>query len=363
MASYTIHDEPDLVEKVTGVSSIGEYRSVSRDIEALRYNSDTDPRHRALFEKALEWFDYDINEESDKLESRMYPQVKAFTYLIALYVRKKREQSGLPLKRYLLPHLKSNVKGGPTTRKRHDMVLRWLDPDPLSVPDGDRDTGVLEERDAFMEWMRVNDTTSHPATTAGSSQSAMGGYYNMNSKERNEDAIRERFWRCSGIIECKAQYNQNQRVRDYGQLGSGNSEVTEPVRAYVDPIPFKIQGGIFGRRTRCHKVWLTKSTGDSKGNKDNDVFVFKESWTELDDDPKKPSNMNTEFLPNEVRIFQEIKRRRGESKSQSIEYGLLTLEAGDYVRIIDDGSSDSGKFSTIARYCGDLDIVNMSYNV
>ncbi|KAJ1950353.1 hypothetical protein IWQ62_006581, partial [Dispira parvispora] len=133
----------------------------------------------------------------------------------------------------------------------------------------------------------------------------------------------------------------------------------ETVRAYVDPIPFKIQGGLFGRRTRCHKVWLTKGgvgDGDSKGNKDNDVFVLKESWTELDDDPKKAINMNTDTLPDEVRIFQEIMRRRGEAKSQSIEYGLLTLEAGDYVRIVDDGSSDSGKFSTIARYCGDLDI-------
>ncbi|KAJ1962428.1 hypothetical protein IWQ62_003532 [Dispira parvispora] len=431
MESYTIHDEPDLVEKVTGVSSIGEYKSVARDIEALRHNSDTDPRHRALFEKALEWFDSDINEESDKLESRIYPQVKVFIYLTALYVRKKREQSNLPLKRYLLPHSKSNEKGDPTTTKRHDMVLRWLDPEPLSVPDGDRDTGVLEECDAFMESIRANNSTSHPATTAGSSQSAMGGYYNMNSKERNEDAIRERFWRFSGIIECKAQYNQNQEVQGYGQLGwyvysalnalfernnpwgwiitgtivrfvffthdaavssklidmkyqegrqlfidnfirlclcspyragfdlskrwlpdegkwevdcfnSGDLEETEPVRAYVDSIPFKSHGGIFGRRTRCHKTWLTKGTGDSKGNKDNDVFVLKESWTELNDDPKKPTNMNTESLPKE---------------------GLPTLEAGGSVRIVDDDSPDSGQFSTVARYCGELKLGNMGCNI
>ncbi|KAJ1960319.1 hypothetical protein IWQ62_004275 [Dispira parvispora] len=454
MASYTIHDEPDLVEKVTGVSSIGEYKSVARDIEVLHHNSDSHPRHRGLFEKAREWFGSDTNIQRGKRENRMYPQVKAFIYLIALYVREKREQSNLPLKRYLLPHPKSNVKGDPTTRKRHDMVLRWLDPDPLSVPDGDRDKdmGVLEECDAFLKWVRANDSSSNPALTAGNSKTTKGRYSKLNSKERQEDAIRERFWRCFGIIECKAQYNQNQGVRDYGQLGwyvcsaleavferndiwgwiiagatvrfvffthgaavsselidmknkegrqlfidnfirlclcssyragfdpskrwladenkwevdcfnSGDAELTESVRAYVDPIPFKSHGGLFGRRTRCHKAWLTKATvdaGDSQDKNDTSVFVLKESWTELDDDPKKPINMNTESLPNEVRIFQEIERRRVKLESELIQYGLPTLVAGGSVRIVDDDSPDSGQFSTVTRYCGDLKIVTVN---
>ncbi|KAJ1967046.1 hypothetical protein IWQ62_002093 [Dispira parvispora] len=458
MISYMIRDEPDLVEKVTGVSSIGEYGSVARDIEVLRHNASSDPRHRELFEKAREWFDSDPNEESDKLETQMYPQVKAFMYLIALNVREKREQSSLPLKRYILPHPKSNVKGDPTTRKRHDMILRWLDPDLLSVPDGDRDTGVLEECDAFLKSVRVNDSTSHLTPTVGSSQAGRGRYSNVNSKERQEDAIRERFWRCFGVIECKAQYNQNHEVQDYGQLAwhassaldaafernnmwgwviagttvrfvffthdaavsskpidiqyqegrqlftdnfirlclcspyragfdlskrwlpdegkwevdcfnSGDLEEAEPVRAYVDPIPFKSHGGLFGRRTRCHKAWLAKGTvgagncEDSRVNQDTDVFVLKESWTELDAYPDERVRMNTESLPNEVRILHKIARYRGESESQSILYGLPKLKAGGSVRIADDSSTDSGQFGTVARYCGDLDIVNKSYNV
>ncbi|KAJ1967047.1 hypothetical protein IWQ62_002094 [Dispira parvispora] len=460
MTSYMFRDEPDLVEKVTGVSSIGEYGSITRDIEALRHNTDSNPRHRELFEKAREWFDSATNIRSCKPESRMYPQVMAFIYLIALYVREKRQQSSLPLKRYILPHPKSNVKGDPTTRKRHDMILRWLDPDLLSVSvsDGDRDTGVLEECDAFLKSVRVNDSTSHLAPTVGSSQTGRGRYSNMNSKERQEDAIRERFWRCFGVIECNAQYNQNHEVQDYGQLGwyvssaldaafernnmwgwviagttvhfvffthgaailselidmqyqegrqlftdnfirlcvcspyragfdlskrwlpdegkwevdcfnSGDLEEAEPVRAYVDPIPFKIHGGLFGRRTRCHKAWLAQGTvvagdrEDSRVNLDTDVFVLKESWTELDAYPDERVGMNTESLPNEVRILHKIARYWGESESQSIAYGLPKLKAGGSVRIADDSSTDSGQFGTVARYCGDLDIVNKSYNV
>ncbi|KAJ1967048.1 hypothetical protein IWQ62_002095, partial [Dispira parvispora] len=152
-------------------------------------------------------------------------------------------------------------------------------------------------------------------------------------------------------------------------FNSGDPEVTKIVRAYVDPIAFKSHGGLFGRRTRCHKAWLAQDTvdagncEDSRGNQDTDVFVLKESWTEFDDDPTKPVKMNTKSLPNEVRIFREIERRRSESRSESIAYGLPTLVAGGSVRITNGGSSDSGQFSTVARYCGDLDIVNKSYNV
>ncbi|KAJ1655204.1 hypothetical protein IWQ61_005001, partial [Dispira simplex] len=216
-----IYDESDLVENVTGVSDIGEYSSVAEDIEMLWNSEDSDLRHRELFNKAREWFDLDTNAPSAKLESRMYPQLKAFIYLIALYVREKREQCNLSLERYLLPHPLSNVQGDPTTRKRHDIVLRWHDPDPLtdSDSDKDKDMGVIEECDAFLKWVRAKDGTSNPVFTAGNSQTAKGKHSSKDPKKRQEEAIRERFWRCFGVIECKAQYNKSQEVKDIGQLG------------------------------------------------------------------------------------------------------------------------------------------------
>ncbi|KAJ1658113.1 hypothetical protein IWQ61_002601 [Dispira simplex] len=411
-----IHDEPDLVKKVTGVSGTGEYSSVAEDIEALWYNDNSDLRRRELFNKAREWFDPDIDAPSGKLESRMYPQLKAFIYLIALYVGDKREQCNLPLQRYLLPHPLSNVQGDPTTRKRHDIVLRWYDPD--------KDMGVIEECDAFLN---------------GNSQTAKGKHSSKDPKKRQEEAIRERFWRCFGVIECKAQYIKSQEVKDIGQLGwyvcsaleavfernnmwgwvvSGttvrfiffthgaavsspiidmkdkkgrqifidnfillclhrtvrgstrlndgwktiNPEKAEIVRAYVNPIPFKIHGGLFGRQTRCHYASLTKFTEDAEA-KETIGFVLEESWTELDLNPNEPRNMNTESLPNEVRVFQEIERRKGGCKSKCIEYGLPKLEAGGSVRIEGDGPPGSGYFSTAHKYCGGLNIVNRAYNV
>ncbi|KAJ1643628.1 hypothetical protein IWQ61_010510, partial [Dispira simplex] len=105
-----IHDESDLVEKVTRVSDIGEYSSVAEDIEALWNSDNSDSRRRELFNKAREWFNPDTDTPSGKLEFRMYPQLKAFIYLIALYVRDKRARCNLPLQRYLLPHPLSNVQ-------------------------------------------------------------------------------------------------------------------------------------------------------------------------------------------------------------------------------------------------------------
>ncbi|KAJ1641726.1 hypothetical protein IWQ61_010743, partial [Dispira simplex] len=138
----------------------------------------------------------------------------------------------------------------------------------------------------------------------------------------------------------------------------GNTDPEEPeiVRAYVDPIPFKIHGGLFGRRTRCHYASLAE-------DKETTGFVLKESWTELDLNPDEPRNMNTESLPNEVRIFQEIKKRRGRCKRQCIEYGLPKLKVGGSVRIDGDGPPGSGYFSTVYKYCGELNIVKCDYNV
>ncbi|KAJ1647568.1 hypothetical protein IWQ61_010079 [Dispira simplex] len=140
---------------------------------------------------------------------------------------------------------------------------------------------------------------------------------------------------------------------------STNPEKTKIVRTYVNPIPFKIHGGLFGRRTRCHYTSLTKFTED----KENAGFVLKESWTELDLNPNEPRNMNTESLPNEVRVFQEIERCRGGCRSKCIEYGLPKLKVGGSVRIDDDATPGSGYFSTVHKYCGGLNIVNRVYNV
>ncbi|KAJ1654674.1 hypothetical protein IWQ61_005444 [Dispira simplex] len=73
--------------------------------------------------------------------------------------------------------------------------------------------------------------------------------------------------------------------------------------------------------------------------------------------------MNTESLPNEVRIFQEIKKRRGECRRKCFEYGLPKLKAGGSVRIDGDGTPGSEYFSTVQKYCGGLDIINRGFNV
>ncbi|KAJ1646793.1 hypothetical protein IWQ61_010163, partial [Dispira simplex] len=108
--------------------------------------------------------------------------------------------------------------------------------------------------------------------------------------------------------------------------------------------------------THCHYASLAE-------DKETTGFVLKESWTELDVDPDKPMNMNTESLPNEVRIFQRIEERRGKCESQCIQYGLPKLKAGGSVCINDDDTPGSEYFSTVRKYCGELNIVKCDYNV
>ncbi|KAJ1948279.1 hypothetical protein IWQ62_006912, partial [Dispira parvispora] len=57
-ARYMIPDQSDLVEKVTGVSSIGEYSRIIKDFEALGHAVGLDPHslHQRLYQKARTWF-------------------------------------------------------------------------------------------------------------------------------------------------------------------------------------------------------------------------------------------------------------------------------------------------------------------
>ncbi|KAJ1967332.1 Mitochondrial carrier protein ymc2 [Dispira parvispora] len=442
VARRLILKESDFVQKITGVSSIGEYDRVAREIEALLQNGSSDPRRLALCNKAREWFDSERNSPSGRREALMYPQLKAFLYLIALHVRDIRGQTTRRLWRYLLPHQKSNVKGEPTTRKRHDIVVCWQEPDPDSG--SDKDMYVVEESDAFLACLSSTGSTPNQVPTPSNVHDSTR---KLTKKERQEEAVRERFWHCFGVIECKLRHNMNHEVKDHGQLGwyvcaaleavfernniwgwivsgtnvrfvffahgavvtsdpisvetkegrqmfidnfirlclcppyragfdptkrwledqkrwevkcfnSTNSEKGEPVLAYVHPIPFKTHGGLFGRRTRCHYATLTQFTKDGKVNEAYDC-VLKESWAELDVYSKESKTMNTESLPNEVRVFQQI-QKCGDSP---VPYALPTLMAGGSVRISDHSMSDLETFSTVIRYLGELDIVGHDYNV
>ncbi|KAJ1660312.1 hypothetical protein IWQ61_000741 [Dispira simplex] len=387
----------DVDKQLAGVSNIGKYDSAAEDIEALWHSENSDTRRRELFSKAREWFDPDTDTSSGKLESRMYPQLKALIYLIALYVRDKRAQCNLPLQRYLLLHPLSNVQGDPTTRKRHDIVLRWHDPDPLS--DSDPDMGVGEECDVFLEWCKAQYNKSQEVKDFGQLGwyvcSALEAVFEPNNMwgwvvsgttvrfvffthgaavsspiidmkdKKGRQIFIDKFIRLCLCSPCRAGFDPTKRwLEDVNKwevdcFGNTNPEKAEIVRAYVDHIPFKIHGGLFGRRTRCHYASLTKFVED----KETTDFVLKESWTELDLNSNQPRNMNTESLSNEVRVFQEIERRRGGCRSKCIEYGLPKLKVGGSVRIDGDSKSGSGYFSTVRKYCSGLNIVNRAYNV
>ncbi|KAJ1958982.1 hypothetical protein IWQ62_004796 [Dispira parvispora] len=139
-------------------------------------------------------------------------------------------------------------------------------------------------------------------------------------------------------------------------FNSANPEKGESLLAYVNPLPFKISNSFYGRRTRCHLGSLTKDA-------ETYDLILKESWVELDQDPDKPKTMNTESLPNEVRIFQEINKHKGENTNKFIAKGVPTMKAGGSVYINGDISSGSGCFSTVANYCGELDIIHREYDM
>ncbi|KAJ1652938.1 hypothetical protein IWQ61_006837 [Dispira simplex] len=442
-----LSDQSDLVEKVTGVSSIGEYSNIAEDFEALGevVNPDPNSLHQRLYQKASEWFNPTGRSESGRWEARMYPQFKAFVYLIALLVWDKRQKLNLPLERYLLPNRMNDIHGEPTSAKRHDIAIRWYDPD----------TDVEAECAAFLEYeeSKSNGKQHIPSTsqTRGEPQPAPGMAKKCSSKgkhpeespsepepESEVDVTQGPFWRCFGVVECKADYSKAQEQAEYGQLGwyacsaleatferntmwgwvvskttvrfvlfthdaAVSSEAIDmkvksdhqmfidnfirlclcsayragfdPTKrwledikvwevkcfdsaqkpshstlAYVKPLPLKIHGSLFGRRTRCHRASLTKDAKEYE-------LVLKESWVELDHDLKNRKMMNAEALPNEVRIFREIDK----SRNEFIAKGVATMKVGGSVYINVGVAPGSGHFSTVEKYCGKLDIVNRKH--
>ncbi|KAJ1652930.1 hypothetical protein IWQ61_006843 [Dispira simplex] len=447
VARHMIPNQSDLVGKVTGVSSIGKYSAIVEDFEALGrvVNPDLNSLHQRLYQKASEWFNPTGRSEGGRREARMYPQFKAFVYLIALLVSDRRQKLNLPLKRYLLPHRMSDICGDPTSLKRHDIAIRWNDPD----------TDIEAECAAFLQYEEskskrkqnipsTSQTRSEPNPTPGTTKK-----YSCKGKQPEEsslvpepevDVTQGPFWRCFGVVECKADYSKAQEQAEYGQLGWYASSALEavferntmwgwvvsktivrfvlfthgaavsseaidmkdksghqmfidnfirlclcsayragfdptkrwledikvwevkcfhsakkprnPTLAYVKPLPLKIHGSLFGRRTRCHRASLTKDAKEYE-------LVLKESWVELDHDPKNRKTMNTESLPNEVRIFREI----GKSKNEFIVQGVPTMKVGGSVYINVGVSPGSEGFSTVENYCGKLDIANRKHKV
>ncbi|KAJ1648894.1 hypothetical protein IWQ61_009848, partial [Dispira simplex] len=453
---HMIRDQKDLVKKVTGVSHLGIYQGIAKEIETLKHavDPDSNPLKQRLYRKAHEWFEPDGPSEGGRREARMYPQVKAFIYLISLLVwetlkerelrTRKKSELKCVLQRYLLPHKFSDITGDPTSRKRHDVSLCWHD----------LDTDIEEKCEAFLahEESRSKGKKASGHTDQTSDRASSAPRTKKHSTKAEKDVTQSPFWRCFGVIECKADYQKSQGQKEFGQLSwyacsalealfernnlwglvisttkvrfvffthgaaitseeidvgsevgrkefvkdflrfylcssyragfdptkrwledvkqwevkcfgkmdtdegnySSNTKKTDTVEykfllAYVDPIPFKTRGSLFGRRTRCHLASLTKGAKTYE-------FILKESWTELDQDPERQKTMNTVFLPNEVRIFQEIEKRVGSEEYESIAYSIPKLEAGGSVLVEEARTTDSECYSTVAKYCGGLDL-------
>ncbi|KAJ1644768.1 hypothetical protein IWQ61_010382, partial [Dispira simplex] len=79
----------------------------------------------------------------------------------------------------------------------------------------------------------------------------------------------------------------------------------------------------------------------------------------LDQDPGQPKTMNTVFLPNEVRIFQEIEKGVESEEYKSIAYSIPKLKAGGSVLAEEARTSDSECYSTVAKYCGELELFGL----
>ncbi|KAJ1645579.1 hypothetical protein IWQ61_010303 [Dispira simplex] len=461
---HMIWDQKDLVKKATRVSHLGIFKGIANAIEALKHDVDPDsnPLRQRLYRKAREWFEPDGPSEGGRREARMYPQVKAFLYLISLLVwetlkerealrtRKKSESLKCVLQRYLLPHKDSDICGDPASRKRHDVSLCWHD----------LDTDIEEKCEAFLaheesrsKGKKASGHMDQTSDCAGSAPTRR-----KRSTKAKEDVTQGPFWRCFGVIECKADYRKSQEQKEFGQLSwyacsalealfernnlwglvisttkvrfvfythgaaitseeidvgsevgrkefvkdflrfylcssyragfdptkrwledvqqwevkcfgkmdtnegesSSNTKKTdtvedEPLLAYVDPTLFKTRGSLFGRRTRCHLASLIKGAKTYE-------FILKESWAELDQGPKRQKTMNTVFLPNEVRIFQEIEKRVESEEYKSIAYSIPKLKAGGSVLAEEARTTDLECYSTMAKYCGELKLFGFQFD-
>ncbi|KAJ1653137.1 hypothetical protein IWQ61_006682 [Dispira simplex] len=320
VARRMILNQSNFIEKVMEESSIGEYSHIAEDFEALGevVNPYPNSLHQRLYQKASEWFNPIGRSEGGNQEAQIQTRGKP---KLAPGMRNKRSSKG------------KQPKGAP------------------SKPEPEPESEV--------------DVTQSP------------------------------FWRCFGVVECKADYSKAQEQVEYGQLGwyacfalevafeqntmwgwviskmtvqfvlfthgaavsskaidmkEKSSHQIHPTLAYVKPLPLKIHGSLFGRRTHCHRASLTKHAKEYE-------LVLKESWAELDHDLKNRKMMNTEALPNEVCIFREISKSRNEFIGKSI----LMMKVGGSVYIKVDVAPGSAHSSTVEKYCGKLDIVNIKY--
>ncbi|KAJ1649395.1 hypothetical protein IWQ61_009507 [Dispira simplex] len=446
---HLLRDQKDLVKKVTGVSRLGIYEGIANKVEALKHdgNPDSNSLQQRLYNKAQGLF----NPHVTRLESHMYPQVKAFLYLISLLAwekrneRKKSRSLKIVLQRYLLPHKESGVRGDPTSGKRHDVNVCWYDLN-TNVEKECEDFLVHEEsrskgkKASGSTGQTLGSTSSAPTmkkpSAKGKEPEVPPSTPEDPPSEPEEDVTQGQFWRCFAVIECKARYRKSQELLEYGQLGwyacsalealfernnlwglvvsatkvrfvffthdaavpseeiDVSSEVGrkkfvkdflrfylcssyragfdptkrwledvqqwevkcfdrtstdkgKPVFAYVNPTPFKSRGDLFGRRTRCHLASFTKGVKTYE-------FILKESWTELDQDPKKPGKINTEALPNEVRIFRAITEQMRSKDHPVIKLCVPELKAGGSVLAEEGSAPDSDCYSTVAKYCGEL---------
>ncbi|KAJ1655890.1 hypothetical protein IWQ61_004444 [Dispira simplex] len=430
VARRMIPNQSDLVEKVTEVSSIGKYSGIAEDFEALGHVVNRDPNslHQRLYQKASDWFNSTGRSEGGKREARMYPQFKAFLYLIALLVWDKRQKSELPLERYLLPHRMSDICGDRSSGKRHDITICWYNPN----------TDVEAECEAFLQYEEsksnrkqhissTSRTRDEPnpvlVTTKKHSSKGKNPEESPSEPEPEVDVTQGPFWRCFGVVECKADYSNAKEQSEYGQLGWYASSALEAaferntmwgwvvskiiVRFVLfthgaavssEAIDMKDKSGHQMFIDNCweledDKVWKVKCFKNAQKSRHpipvyvkpfprkihGSLFghrirchrasltkgakeyklVLKESWPELDHHPDDRKTMNTESLPNEVRTFQKIDKNRNEF----IAKGVPTMKVGGSVYINVGIPSGLEGFSTVKNYCGKLYIINRKRTV
>ncbi|KAJ1642305.1 hypothetical protein IWQ61_010640, partial [Dispira simplex] len=219
---HTIRDQNDLVKKVTGVSRLGIYEGIAAKIEALKHdvNPDSNSLRQRLYRKAREWFESEGTSEGGRREARMYPQVKAFIYLISLLVwetlkerkasrtQKKPESLKCVLQRYLLPHKDSDICGDPASRKRHDASLCWHG----------LDTNIEEKCEAFLAHEESRSKGKKPSGHIDQTSDCAGSASTKKkpSTKAEKDITQSPFWRCFGVIECKANYQKSQEQKEFG---------------------------------------------------------------------------------------------------------------------------------------------------
>ncbi|KAJ1654843.1 hypothetical protein IWQ61_005299 [Dispira simplex] len=404
VARHLLRDQKDLVKKVTGVSRLGIYEGIANKIEALKYdgNPDSNSLQYRLYNKArglfrpkneqkkssslkivLQYYllphkDSDIrgDQTSGKrhdanvcwydLDTNVRKECEAFL------VHEELRSKGKKVSGSTGPAFGS-TSSAPTTKKPS---AKGKEPeDPPSEPEEDvtreqfwRCFGVIECEARYQssrELMEYDQLGWHAcsALEALFERNNLWGLVvsaakvrfvffthgaavpseeiDVSSEVGRKKFVKDflRFYFCSSY---RAGFDPTKRWLEDVKQWKG-----KPVLAYVNPTTFKGGGNLFGRRTRCHLASLTKDVKTYE-------LILKESWTELDRDLKKPGTINTEALPNEVRIFRVIKERMGPKDHPGIKLCLPELKAGGSVLAEEGSAPDSDCYSTVAKYRGEL---------